>query len=99
MLLSNQAVGLARGAVAAAAPTGLNTCALEEISKRNLTVTQQPEYPVHYSSVDVITTELNAWFSYSLTNDFSLLLLSKQTFEETYAILALPPHRTVESLD
>jgi len=66
--------------------------------KENLTVTQQPEYAFRYSSTDVTTAELNEWFSYSLANDLSLLLLSKQTFEETYAVLSLPPHQTVGSL-
>ena len=71
---------------------------LRKFRKENLTVTQQPEYAFRYSSTDVTTAELNEWFSYSLANDLSLLLLSKQTFEETYAVLSLPPHQTVESL-
>ncbi|KAG0640215.1 hypothetical protein HOY80DRAFT_1009130 [Tuber brumale] len=59
---------------------------------------KQPEYAFRYSSTDVVTAELNEWFSYSLANDLSLLLLSKQTFEETYPVLSLPPHQTLESL-
>ncbi|KAG0127949.1 hypothetical protein HOY82DRAFT_623959 [Tuber indicum] len=82
---------LSTGAAAAATPTCLNAC-------RNLTLAQQPEYAFRYSSTDAVTAELNEWFSYSLANDLSLLLLSKQTFEETYPLLSLPPHQTVESL-
>ena len=71
---------------------------LREFRTRNLIVTQQPEYAFRYSSADVITVELSEWLSYSHANDLLLLLLSRQTFEETCAFLSFPPHQPVESL-
>lgn len=53
-------------------------------------VTQQLECAFRYSSPYVVTAELNEWFSYSLGNDLLLLLLSKQTSEETFAVLSTP---------
>ena len=81
-------------------PTSLNVCcALEEISKREIwQLPSGQNTPFVPPSMDAVTAEPNEWFSYLLINDLSLLLLSKQTFEEAYAGLSLPPHQTLESL-
>jgi len=93
-------VELSTRASVAAAPTSLNACcALEEISKREIwQLPSGQNTPFVPHSMDFGTAEPNEWFSYLLISDLSLLLLSKQTFEEAYAGLPLSPHQTLESL-
>ncbi|KAL7274137.1 Factor arrest protein 11 [Rhizina undulata] len=59
---------------------------------------KQPEYAYKYTQTDTLKNEISEWFTYSLSLDLSLILEAKESFEESYQTLSLPPHIPASSV-